>query len=329
MRPYVPSGRTDPGALTRVMLVAGLGAVVIGVVAHLAGARTRPVLFLALLSGAASGVVTRLALAHWRVRAPRVAAISGLAAALVVPAVDPVASFVSEREALASAIARAALQERDRAEAIDRGVNRALLLGIDPARAQLDPAFAGALLRGERVRFEGRELAPGDDPGVARALAGWVAQRRIRVAWPHARESAPLQGLTTWALCLFELTLTCGAAAWITYRGAASPFCERCGAWLPAYGERVALGGEHLLADVRRALARDDAAALAAFARGAAPDAEPMLMLKARACATCDDPPWFVELEHHTRATREVVVIDEGLLPRSVVAACFAGARRG
>lgn len=330
MNPYVPSGRTDPDAFTRVMLVAGLGGLVIGVVAHLIGAQARPVVVLALFGGAAAGLVARLAVAHWRVRAPRAGAACGLTAALAVPLVDAVASYMIDRDALAAALAGTAVHmSGDRSSDRDRAVDRAIVLGVAARRLREDAALAAALLRGERVCLEGgRELAAGAEPGAGSVLAAWVADRRVALLWPRGGVT-PATGLGAWLHWLAELVFAGAAGAAVAYLGGRAPFCERCNDWLPTRGDRVELGGEDRLAEVRRALAHDDAASLARLAASATAT-DPVLMLRARACPRCPDPLWFVELEHHLRGAREVAVavIDQGFVTRDVLVPCFAAATR-
>lgn len=325
MKPYVPSGRADPGAMTRVVVICGLAGVVVGVVAHLVGGQLLHPLLLPLLSGAAAGAVARLALLHWRVRSRRLAACCGLLAGMVTPLVDPVVGFLAEREAIAQALAPAAARlPRAQRDTLDLAVDRALVLGLDTTRLRLDTRLATALVTGERIALEGdRRLDAHAAPGALAVVGSWL-RRRVATPGPLAARPDPLLVF----LLLLRLLLAGAAGASIAGAAGASPFCERCGEWLPSRGDRVDLGGEDLLAEVRRALARDDAAALASLASGASSTTDPMLRLKARACPRCPDPPWFVELELHTRATNELVVIDEGLTTREVLAPCFAAAAR-
>lgn len=101
MTPYVPSGRTDPAGLTAALLLAAVAGTILGAVAHEVGGVARPVLIFGvfpLAMGSAAGVVARFAVAHWHVRSPRLAAVTGAFGALLACVTEAGVSYARNRE---------------------------------------------------------------------------------------------------------------------------------------------------------------------------------------------------------------------------------------
>lgn len=261
MDPYRPSGRSDPGALPKLLLSAVLIGLAVGLLAHGVGTFVRFLLLFAFLMALAVGVTLAVLVRRWRVRAPGLAAAAGVVGAVCAFGADFGAGYVlARRELRESAEQRRAALEKERGAPIDpagveRAVDQELLLlgqGRDP-----DLSPDAALLGAPVTLADGTKVEPPPPATPHQLLAAYVALR------PRERTTLQLAPGAAWALWAFELAFMALVAGGAARNAAAEPFCEEAGRWFDRAVELFPVAPVERADDALAALEKGDGRKLA------------------------------------------------------------------
>jgi hypothetical protein len=235
MDPYRPSGRSDSGALPKLLLSAVVTGLAVGLLAHGVSTFVRLLLLFAFLMALAVGVTLAVLVKRWRVRSPGLAVAAGALGAACAFGVDFGAGYVlARRELRASASQRRASLERERGAPIDpagveRAVDQELLLlgqGRDP-----DLSPDAALLGAPVTQADGTTVEP---PPAATPLQLFAAYVTLR---PRERTTVQLGPTAAWVLWAGELVFMALVAAGAARNAASEPYSEETGQWFDPAAE--------------------------------------------------------------------------------------------
>lgn len=269
-RPYVPSGKSDSGALL-VVLGATLGAAVLaGLLEGFVSQWFSLLLIFPLALGLAVGGVGHAFVTSRRVRNPLAVALIGVAMGLTAQALVHVVDYERARSTVAAAI------ERDPAAAPFVQEH-----GID---ASVDAAFAGE---------DGKEPFLGY---LAIAAAHGIT---ITHAGGGSSSGPTLTGLGAYALWLVELAVAAGVGAWMMASQAREPFCEPCNAWY-ATEEIVAAGAGEPKRAKATAQRLESGRLVDAVSELGESDGKSLSMLVLRGCSKCKGHEPLLELRRVT-----------------------------
>jgi hypothetical protein len=261
MDPYRPSGRSDPGALPKLLLSAVLVGLAVGLVAHGVGTFVRLLLLFAFLMALAVGVTLAVLVRRLRVRSPGLAAAAGVVGAACAFGADFAAGYVlARRELRQSAEQRRAALEKERGAPIDpagveRAVDQELLLlgqGRDP-----DLSPDAALLGAPVPLADGTTVEPPPAATPHQLLAAYVALR------PRERTTVQLGPTGAWVVFLGELVFMALVAAGAARNAASQPFSEEAGEWFDPTAELFPIAPVDRADDARTALEKGDGRKLA------------------------------------------------------------------
>lgn len=273
-RVYVPSGKSDSGALLvlfgAMFATAILGGVVEGFIANWFSLLVLFPLLLGLIIGSVGVVLVT----SRRVRNPLMAGLIGLTAGLVGQACVHFMAYEHARTTVAEVIAK----NPDAAEFVrEKGMS-----------AAVDMAFAG-------------------DTGSA-PIVGYIklaAETGITITHGGSSSSGPtLTGTWAYLLWILEFLLAAGLAAWMPASQARDPFCEPCETWYRKE-EVVATGagdGDRVKATVESLKNGQFARATSELGKS---DGVTVSTLVLRGCQKCSDHEPVLELRRTSGAGRK------------------------
>jgi hypothetical protein len=284
-RPYVPSGKSSPGALP-ILFGATLGAgVIAGIVEGFVSQWFNLLLIFPLALGLAAGGVGVAMINSRRVRNPFIAGVIGVIAGLAAQSVVHVMEYEHARSSIEDELekepaAREAMQAIGASAAVD------LVLSGEERVMPFIGYLRMAAKHGITITRYGRSSS---DPTLT---GGWV-----------------------YALWIVELLGAAAVAAIMMVSQAREPFCERCDAWYATEQAIAAGAGDNarIKETVRRLESGDLAAAVAGIG---ASDGNTAGVLFVRSCAQCTEHDPVLELRRVTglRGKKEVKKVYSSLI---------------
>ena len=208
-RPYVPSGKSDPGALPPILFAAVIAGLLTGALEGFVSQWFNLLLIFPAALGAVIGGVAGQSVTKRHVRMPLAVAAIGLAAGILGGAAVHGVAYFQARSKLGALIER------------------------DPRAA--DYIRENGLRKAVDVAFGGEE-------GTLPILGFFkqAAEAGITIKGHGSSGSEPtLTGIGVYILWIAELFVICGIAIAMLVDAARKPFCEGCNAW---YDRRVLLG---------------------------------------------------------------------------------------
>jgi len=274
-RAYRPSGKSESGALLRLLMVTVAVALVVGigegVVGHLG---LNLLLVFPALIGFAVGSVANAQIRKGKIRAPGSAALFACLAALLGQGATHGAGYFMWRQTAVDEIA--AERQRFLADDALSPEERAEITAIDPEQ-QLDSFIEEET--GERGFLGYLHFSAGAGVTIGRIGSG------------SDDESAPtLTGAGTWVLWGVEFLIAGLVGFVMAYSRARKPFCEICKDWYSRVDAlAVGSGNKKHLKEISRAIESGDFSKALEFEVLGAPDPGVASLLTLDRCATCEE----------------------------------------